>query len=115
MAYISINEENKNIYLERESRLLRFFEQLLTSISSYFFFEDAEDNTGEYYSLSPGEDLMKMMTKGIREEVGFNILLPEIGIMICTGYDMTFDLYFLDINDYDAISELVKKHDLFLL
>lgn len=115
MAYISINEENKNTYIERENRLLRFFEQLLRSISSYFFIEDEEGDSGKYYSFSSDEGLVDMVIKGIREEVRFNILLPEIGVMICTGYDMTFDLYFLNSEHYDAIFELAKSNDLFLL
>lgn len=115
MAYVSINEENKQIYLERENRLLAFFEQLLSPTGSYLFIEDENEDTGEYYSFSSDEELKLIMTNGIREKLRFNVLLPEFGLTVCTGYDMTFDLYFNDKEYLKKINELACECDLFLL
>ncbi len=115
ITFFDITPNNKNRYDLQEQKLVNFYREVVKHEKPYIFIEDENEEIGEYFTPSTEKEYETSVIAGIREKQNCRLLLLNQGVIINSAFDMTADIYFIDLRTKSALEYIAQKNGLFLL
>ncbi|MDG1436177.1 MAG: hypothetical protein P8P83_00055 [Rickettsiaceae bacterium] len=110
--------EKKNIYYNYENLFLKFYSSIYNKYKVFIVLKTL-DFTTFICEFDSSKDYTEIIKKGIREEVFFSLLIPELLAIISSGHDFTHHVTINKINKNilykNTITEIIKESGLFVL
>lgn len=115
-----MTKKQKIIYQQYEDKYLKSFVELYNNYNVVAFYADysKEDPDINYFTFSDISEFKNVCLNSLQEKELFKLCIPDIGIIIEGGYDLTNLVFFkkeISAAEIEKFSAIFQKNGLFIL